>query len=143
MKIERIESSTELYENPEIAQLLSLCLLTSTPGKLQSLAQSVYGKTQGRFYVLYENEAVVGILGGSEIDRTHFVLKHCAVLPEHRLKGYASALLKHALEERQYRTMEAETGPEAIDFLKAQGFTCKRIKNHILDLHRFECLWKA
>lgn len=141
MNIRKIASPVEIYSNPAIADLLAMCLVAPTLGKIQDVAQSIYGKSQGQFYILEIDEIPVGIIGGSEIDKGHFVLRHVAVVPEHRRKGYGKRLFKHAVAQRDYSSIEAEVGDEAVDFLRGNGFTCKIIKDHPLDLKRYNCNW--
>ncbi len=143
MKIRLIEQTNEIYERDDIAEVLEMCVVACTRGKLQSIAQSVYGKTQGRFYVLEVDGQAVGVLGGTEIDRYQFVIKHIAVRKQSQKHGFAKSLIDFARQDRQYKKMVIEVDESAMRFFKGYGFTCKRIKDHPLDLVRYNCEWSA
>lgn len=142
MKIKQVKDTTEIYEREDIARVLDLCVVACTKGKLQSIAQSVYGKNQGRFYLIESDGVAQAVIGGTEIDRYTFVVKHIAVLGEARRKGYAKALVDHLIHERQYKRISIEVDEKAMLFFNAYGFTCKLIKNHPLDLQRYQCEWR-
>ena len=143
MKIKLIQETNEIYERDDISEVLELCVVALTRGKLQSIAQSVYGKNQGRFYVLEIDQVAVAVLGGTEIDRYHLIIKHIAVLPTQRRKNLAKALVDFAMLDRSYKKMSIEVDESAVPFFKKYGFSCKLIKNHPLDLVRYQCEWKA
>ncbi len=142
MNIKRIVNPAEIYDNDQVAKLLMLCIASPTYGKVQSIAQATYSKNQGFFYVATEEDQVVGIIGGREIDGISFQLKHIAVVESHRKQGIAKELIDHLIHARSFKTLEAEATPALVDFYRATGFRCREIENHPLDLLAYKCVWK-
>lgn len=141
MTITRIESHDEIHSNPQIAALLSMCIVSPTEGKIRKAAQTTYSKNQGFFYVLEDNSQVIGIIGGTEIDGVKFILKHLAVKEDQRNKGYARNLIEHLTSERAFKTLEVEAYPNNVELFKSLGFKCREIKDHPLDMLAFHCTW--
>jgi len=139
LMIKKITDFNLLHEDEKLSHLFSQCFYDPTAGKLKTTAQAIYGKSQGFCYVYYIENEPVSLLGGSEIDKGHFILKHAATLETHRRKGYARLLFDHAIESRGYKTVEAEAPEDSVPFFKHCGFRCKLIKNHPLDLVRYTC----
>jgi len=80
MEITRINDYNEIYLNTEISNLIGTSMFNPTYGKIQNVAQSIYAKTQGRFYVCRISDLLVGIIGFSKIDNDKLVIRHLAVL---------------------------------------------------------------
>ena len=139
MTIYRLKDFNAIIDNAAISSVLALCMFNPTPGKIQNIAQSVYAKTQGVFYVLEVEGEVVGILGGSRIDNTHLTIRHMAVVPHMQRKGYGTALLDALLKEITLQTLEAETDDDAIGFYRKMGFKTKRKEDDLLDRVRYAC----
>lgn len=53
----------------------------------------------GQYFGYFEEEVMIGVVCLSKIDAYHSYLKHLYVLPQHRRKGIAGALIKKVKEE--------------------------------------------
>jgi len=79
MTITRIKDPSLIYSNIQIVNLLKQTIHLGTTGKIQSIAEAVYGKTQGVFYICKDDkEQIIAIAGGSMINRDKIILKHLA-----------------------------------------------------------------
>jgi putative acetyltransferase len=84
---------------------------------LQDIAKS-YAPPDGRFLVAVASGEVVGTAGILKISERDCELKRLYVLPEHRRKGIASALMGTLLpfvRERGYGRLLLQVGPEMAD----------------------------
>ncbi len=142
MKFKRIEHYKQLLENQEIKALIKTCIFNPTDGKVQNVAQSVYAKTQGRFYTLEVNDEICGIIGGSVIDNDLLIIKHIAVKEEHRGQGYAKRLIKELTHLGDFMTLEVECDHHLVDFFRACDFKCSFIKNDDFTSDQYECILK-
>ena len=142
MKFKRIEDYKQLLENQEIKALVKTCIFNPTDGKVQNVAQSVYAKTQGRFYILEANDEIYGIIGGSVIDNDLLIIKHIAVKEEHRGQGYAKRLIKELTHLGDFMTLEVECDHHLVDFFRACDFKCSFIKNDDFTSDQYECILK-
>jgi len=141
MTIRRVLQPTEIYTENALIELMMTCTHAPTIGKVQSAAQTTYSKNQGFFYVFEENEKVIGLVGGSEIDGRRFVLKHLAVSKDHQKKGVATQLLDHLIESRTFEVLEVEADSITAEFFKKYGMTCKKSSDPVTDKIIYSCKW--
>jgi len=142
MTFRRIDNYRMLFENDSINELLKTCIFNATNGKVQNVAQSVYAKTQGRFYVLEEDGVLIGLIGGSVIDNDLLIIKHLAVKETHRGQGYAKKLVKEVQHLGDFMTLQVGCDHHFVDFFKACDFKCKLIKGDDFTADNYECLLK-
>ncbi|GAU77446.1 GNAT family N-acetyltransferase [Fusibacter sp. 3D3] len=140
MKFRRIDDYKQLFEDQELKALLKTCIFNATDGKVQNIAQSIYAKTQGRFYVLEEDEMVYGIIGGSVVDNDLLIIKHIAVREAQRGQGYAKKLIKELTHLGDFMTLEVECDHHLVAFYRACDFKCSLIKNADLTLDQYACV---
>lgn len=72
--------------------------LLEASAKEQGLAKLTPDKL-GQYFGYFEEEVMIGVVCLSKIDAYHSYLKHLYVLPQHRRKGIAGALIKRVKEE--------------------------------------------
>ena len=90
MEIIKVSSYETIYENKEISELLETIIFNPTFGKIQNIAQSLYAKTQGRFYLIKMDGLLIGLMGLSKIDNHKLVVNHFAVKAPFQQIGRAS-----------------------------------------------------
>lgn len=141
MDIIRIEDFQEIYENDEISELLGTAMFNPTPGKIQSLAQSIYAKTQGRFFIARHEGVLVGLAGFSKIDNHKLILKHLAVLGTYQRQKVASNLLDSIIDSEKIQMIEAETDDEGVGFYKGYGFKVTKLPFDDARGQRYLCVF--
>lgn len=72
--------------------------LLEASAKEQGLAK-LTPDISGQYFGYFEGKEIIGVVCLSKIDAYHSYLKHLYVLPPHRRKGIASALIKRVKEE--------------------------------------------
>src|SRR3990167_7642320 len=80
VEIIKIDNFGEIFMNRDISALLGTSMFNPTFGKIQNIAQTVYAKTQGRFYISKIDGLLVGLIGFSKIDNHMLVVRHLDVL---------------------------------------------------------------
>ena len=143
MNIQKCDDYQLIYEEKDIADLLGSSMFNPTPGKIQSVAQSIYAKTQGRFFTSRHDDVLVGIAGFSKKDNHKLVLKHLAVLGTYQRQKVASELLDYAIMEERVKEVEAETDDEGVGFYKGYGFTVTKLPFDDVRGQRYLCLYKV
>ncbi len=135
MTIKRIEDYTMLYETLELSELLKKTLYTPTDGKVQSLAQSTYAKTQGVLYAAYAADTgeARAIVGGTRVDSTHFIVKNVAVSGDSVPLTVLKDLIDKMIDDYRFLTLEASCGAKERPYYEAMGFTCKEDLDPVLD----------
>jgi len=127
MEITKINNFEEIFMNRDIAALLGTSLFNPTFGKIQNIAQSIYAKTQGRFYICKIDGLLVGLLGFSKIDNHMLVVKHLAVLSTYQRQKIGTELMRFAIEDEKIKFVTVETDDHGIGFYKGFGFTAKKL----------------
>ncbi|MBF4694894.1 GNAT family N-acetyltransferase [Fusibacter ferrireducens] len=143
MNFRRVEDYKQLFEDQEVKALLKTCIFNATDGKAQNVAQSIYAKTQGRFYVLGCDDTLYGIIGGSVIDNDLLIIKHIAVRADQRGKGYGKMMLKELTHLGDFMTLKVECDHHLVDFFKACNFKCHFVKSDDFTSDQYECLLKC
>ncbi len=125
MTIQVLETYHAIYEDEHIADLIGLCMFQPTEGKIQNIAQTVYAKTQG-FMLVASDEDPIAILGGSRINRSHFIIRYVAVKEDARQQGHARALFEALLKALPIETLEADADSTNYGFFRKLGFQTKK-----------------
>ncbi len=137
MKLKKITASHEIYEDEKLASLFRAVLIQSDIGNLINVAQAVYSKTQGRLYVLIEDENnedssadYVGFIGGSMVNNDRFNVKHY-MIPQ------TDSLMTWIGQMRKYEGFDTIVFDDIRDSDKASfeksGFKVIRTLDNILD----------
>jgi len=141
MNIRKISNYLEITENINISKLIMQCMFSPTQGKVLTLAQAIYAKTQGVMFVCEDNHEVIGLIGGVEIDGVHFVIKHVSVNEDYRRQGIARMLFNHLIQYKKYQSIKTTADHETTRFYRSVGFDCNLVKDHILDITQYHCVW--
>lgn len=133
-------SHEEIYQNQEIARLISYSIFQPTKGKIQTAAQSVYSKQQGIFYVGLEDDEMVGVIGLRKVDNTKLEILHLAVDEKKRKRGFAKNMIKEAFFNDNVLMMACESEHRTVRFYKNCGFKTQLIPNE-MGIDRYMCTW--
>lgn len=127
MEILKIEHFETIIDDAQIRKLLESIMFNPTYGKIQNIAQTIYAKTQGRFFVAKDNDHVIGLMGFSKIDNHKLVIKHFAVMDPSKSMPVGKALLDYAVEEERVTLVTAEVDEANSAFYKGYGFKIKKL----------------
>ena len=141
MDILRIEDYTEIFMNEEISEILGSSMFNPSYGKIQNVAQSIYAKTQGRFYIGKINNLIVGVLGLSKINNDKLVVKHIAVSSSFQRQKIATEMLNYIIINEGVDIVEAETDDDAVSFYKGFGFIAKKLPDDGVKGQRYLCTY--
>ncbi|MNB65932.1 hypothetical protein D3C81_342360 [compost metagenome] len=110
------------FDTAEIAELMSYAV-AGDPSALEHAALE-YQQNSGLELFGWEDDGlVVGLVGFEETEDGSLELRHIAVLPENRGKGYARGMILELMTQRNPRYVVAETTDESTaDFYRALGF---------------------
>ncbi|MCA0384024.1 MAG: hypothetical protein LCH34_00345 [Firmicutes bacterium] len=139
MKLKRIEHYQEIYETSAISDLMSQVIFNPTPGKIQNIAQSIYAKTQGRFYTVSVEERLIGLIGFSKVDNHKLILKHYFMQPAYDQANHKFEVMQEAMRLERASTLECECDDTELSFYKRHRFKIEKIGIDDIDGHRYRC----
>lgn len=139
MELLLLENHQEIYTNSEIKSIFGLTMFGPTDGKIKSAAQSMYSKQQGLFYVCYEEDAPVGVIGLKQYNNERLELIHLAVKESARGKALGFKMIETVLDYTRIPEMYMEADFKEMSYLKKQGFKCKDMSDSGLD--QFICTY--
>ena len=108
--------------------VIALSMGSPTPKKVEQVLDS-YRKPNRYLIGCWQTNRIIGMIG-LEIGGAAGVIKHIAVLPEHRLQGVGKALIKNAMDQFDLQTIHAETDDDSVEFYRKYGFTCQPFEGH-------------
>lgn len=141
MEISRITPFELIYENKEISELLGTIIFNPTFGKIQNIAQSLYAKTQGRFYVIKSDGLLIGLMGLSKIDNHKLVVNHFAVKAPFQRHKIGTALLTGIIEAEGVSEVVVDASEEDMPFYKGFGFKIQKSEFEEARGRRFYCVF--
>ena len=139
MEIIKIENFEDIFMDRDISALLGSSMFNPTFGKIQNIAQTVYAKTQGRFYICKIDGLLVGLIGFSKIDNHMLVVRNLAVLSTFQRQKIGTELIRTAIRDEKVKFITAETDDEGIGFYKGFGFNAKKLPYDDAKGQRYEC----
>ncbi|RKN72994.1 GNAT family N-acetyltransferase [Paenibacillus ginsengarvi] len=90
----------------------------------------------------FEGE-LVGAVGIAMRDGEELVVKHIAVLPDQRGKGFGRDLMVALIPLKNPRRLVAETDEESVDFYRSIGFTIESLGEKYPGVERFQCTYEV
>ncbi|MFD2700037.1 GNAT family N-acetyltransferase [Paenibacillus shunpengii] len=90
-----------------------------------------------------EDEGQLVALIGLEQDGSKVMIKHLAVLPENREKGYGRGIISEMISSLQPETVMAETDEEAVDFYRNVGFVVYSLGEKYPGVEHFRCVFET
>lgn len=143
MEIIKVSSYETIYENKEISELLETIIFNPTFGKIQNIAQSLYAKTQGRFYLIKMDGLLIGLMGLSKIDNHKLVVNHFAVKAPFQRHKIGTDLLKGIIAAEGVSEVVVDASEEDVPFYKGFGFAIEKSIFEEARGRRFMCKYKV
>ncbi|WP_409344431.1 GNAT family N-acetyltransferase [Paenibacillus sp. MBLB4367] len=127
-------------EEPAVQELLGLAIFPD-PEKVQK-AVDTYKHEDRAHLTGYENEGALVGLAGFRLDEAGVMeIKHIAVVPEERGKGYGRGIVLELLFQHNPAKIIAETDEEAVDFYRSIGFMIESLGEKYPGVERFACTY--
>ncbi|OMC94563.1 GNAT family N-acetyltransferase [Paenibacillus sp. FSL R5-0636] len=132
-----------LIGSPEVNELLTYAVIDD-PNALEQTS-SEYNEQAGlQLYGWEEEELLLGLVGFEETEDGSLDIRHIAVLPENRGKGYARGMILELLASRQPRYLVAETEDEiAADFYRSLGFMVYSLGENAAGIEMLRCVYEV
>lgn len=132
-----------LIGTPEVNELLSYAVLDE-PNALQHTSSEYSEQTSLQLYGWEEEELLLGLVGFEETEDGSLDIRHIAVLPENRGKGYARGMILELLTSRQPRYLVAETEDVvAADFYRSLGFMIYSLGENAAGIELLRCVYEV
>ncbi|MGE7823046.1 GNAT family N-acetyltransferase [Paenibacillus sp. NPDC093718] len=127
---------------PEVKELLSYSVFPDPEAVDQAAA--IYEKGPSRLFGFEEDGLLLGVIG-FDVDQDELTIRHLAVLPENRGKGYGRGLILELLLEVQPKPARviAETDEEAVNFYRSIGFEVYSLGEKYPGVERFRCIYEV
>jgi N-acetylglutamate synthase-like GNAT family acetyltransferase len=140
MELITIEDHSEIYQNEEIANLLSQTMYSPTSGKVRSVAEATYSKFKNRFYIAMENQKIIGILGTSKVNHGVCTILHLAVDKELDKDAVGKAMIDVLKEERSdIIELAVSCDRDSLSFYKTSGFKVLKAPSNDIDIEMYDC----
>ncbi|BEP29877.1 hypothetical protein [Helicovermis profundi] len=141
MRLYKIDKAKEIFENKEIADVISLAIINPGMGKLQNIAQSIYSKQQGIFFTAVKEDIVIGIIGLKRLNKDQVEIMHLAsnLEIEEEKKELYKDMIYEAKKLIDVKEIVIEITHTDLKLYKSIGFKCKKMPEQGLDYDRFFC----
>ncbi|MFC3748825.1 GNAT family N-acetyltransferase [Paenibacillus sp. GCM10012306] len=128
---------------PEVNELLEYAVI-GEPEALQQTSEEYRNSSGLQLFGWEEEELLLGLVGFEETEDGSLDIRHIAVLPENRGKGYARGMILELLTAREPRYLLAETEDEiAADFYRALGFMVYSLGVNAAGIEMFRCVYEV
>lgn len=126
-------------DEPAVVELIGLAVFPE-PEHVERAVQ-MYKKDEHLELLGYEEEGtIIGVIGFHD-DHGEIELKHIAVIPEERGKGYGRGMLMELIKLKDPKVIIAETDEDAVDFYRGSGFTVESLGEKYPGTERFKCTY--
>lgn len=128
---------------PEVDELLAYAVIDEPDALWRASAE--YGKYAALQLNGWEEEGLLlGLVGFEETEDGSLDIRHIAVLPENRGKGYARGMILELMTLRNPRYVLAETEDEvAANFYRALGFMVYSLGENPAGIEMFRCVYEV
>lgn len=119
--LERIDGR---LDEPQLQELLSYAVFPD-PQVLEAVVEQYRTQDHMHLYGYQEEGEWIGVIGCAEQDHTPDTLRvrHLAIAPQERGKGYGRGILLELLETAEPTVLLAEADDEGAEFYRNIGFT--------------------
>ncbi len=132
----RVVNLRSEMDSEDVQVLLSLALGNPSPTRMEEVTQ-IYRFLPEYYFCGYRMGGdVVGCLGLQLLTAKEGAVRHLVVLPAHRRKGIARAMVGHTLRRFQLERLMAECDADAVDFFRRCGAAVEPVAGG-----RFRCSW--
>jgi len=131
-----------LIGTPEVDELLAYAVIDE-PEVLQHTSSEYSQQAALQLFGWEEEQLILGLVGFEETEDGSLEIRHLAVLPENRGKGYARGMILELLTSRDPRYILAETEDEvAANFYRALGFMVYSLGINEAGIELFRCVYE-
>ncbi|MBB5180324.1 ribosomal protein S18 acetylase RimI-like enzyme [Planomicrobium koreense] len=131
-----MEDATGRMSREEAVQLLAYA--TSVEHAANEYDEYAASETM-ELYGFADRERVVGCIGAAFIQPSELKIRHIAVLPSARGKGYGKKMVEAIQEKLHPHSIIAETDREAVGFYRSIGFNVTSLGEKYPGVERFYC----
>jgi len=132
-----------IIDTPEVQELLTYAVIDD-PEALERTLEEYKGQSALQLYGWEEEDLLLGIVGFEETEDGSLEVRHIAVLPENRGKGYARGMILELLTSRNPRYLMAETEDEiAANFYRNLGFMVYSLGENSAGIEMFRCVYET
>lgn len=129
-------------ETPEVMELLGYAAF-GDPDQAAQAAGEYQRQAALRLLGWEEDGVLVGLVGFEETEDGSMDIRHIAVLPENRGKGYGRGLILESLSAAEPRYVVAETEDElTADFFRRLGFMVYSLGESTHGIEQFRCVYE-
>jgi ribosomal protein S18 acetylase RimI-like enzyme len=125
-----------------IQELLSYAIFPD-PERMEQATKLYQSEPALELYGHEEDDEILGVVGFIVHPNQTLELKHIAVKPGERSKGYGRGLILELLELKQPAIIEAETDEDSIDFYRNVGFSIVSLGEKYPGVERFKCIYEV
>ncbi|QGQ95344.1 N-acetyltransferase [Paenibacillus psychroresistens] len=125
-----------------IQELLSYAIFPD-PERIEQEIVRYHSEAALELYGHEEDDEIIGIVGFIVHPNNKLELRHIAVKPEERSKGYGRGLILQLLEAKQPAIIEAETDEDSVDFYRNVGFSVISLGEKFPGVERFKCIFEV
>lgn len=132
-----------LIATPEVNELLAYAVIDDPEALARTAAE--YAEQPALVLCGWEEDGLVlGLTGFEETEDGSLDIRHIAVLPENRGKGYARGMILELVTAREPRYLVAETEDEiAADFYRSLGFMVYSLGENAAGIEMFRCVYEV
>ncbi|GIO16082.1 N-acetyltransferase [Cohnella xylanilytica] len=129
-------------ERPEVLELLEMTVFPD-PERLERAIGEYRDdpRNELRGYRSEEENRLIGLIGSRLDPEGELEIRHIAVVPDERGRGYGRAMILELLAEKDPRVIVARTDEEAVDFYRNIGFTIESLGETVPGTERFKCTY--
>ncbi|MBW4083388.1 GNAT family N-acetyltransferase [Paenibacillus sp. S150] len=130
-------------DTDEVKELLAYAVIDEPDALWRTSAE--YGSKAALQLCGWEEEGLLlGLVGFEETEDGSLEIRHIAVLPENRGKGYARGMILELLAAHDPRYLLAETEDEiAADFYRNLGFMVYSLGENPAGIEMFRCVYEV
>lgn len=127
----------------EVRELLEYAVFPD-PDQVDKAVSAYKSDSGARLYGYVEDGLLIGVIG-CDIRQDETWIRHLAVLPENRGKGYGRGMILELLLQLdpQPGRLIAETDEEAVDFYRNIGFEVYSLGEKYPGVERFRCIYEV
>lgn len=140
MNLIEVVDHKDIYEDKEILDLMLKSMARGTVGRVQSAAEGIYSKQQGKFYKVEEDGKAIGILGLNRITKDRLELVHISVTDHNRKEEISKYMVDEVSRYHNAKEIRVETDFNTAQFYKKCGFKTKLTENE-LGLDEYVCTY--
>ncbi|KWX77210.1 GNAT family acetyltransferase [Paenibacillus riograndensis] len=130
-------------DTDEVKELLAYAVIDE-PDALWRTSVEYGSKAALQLFGWEEEGLLIGLVGFEETEDGSLEIRHIAVLPENRGKGYARGIILELLAARNPRYLLAETEDEvAADFYRNLGFMVYSLGESPAGIEMFRCVYEV